>query len=54
MKVDQVRGSSIWSKVHGQGRRLLYPFRESTLLKVMGIVADIRENLSFAVDLLHL
>ncbi|SRR6266702_8050561 len=54
IRVQEVKGSSIWSKVHGQGRRLLYPFRESTLLKLKGIVAEIRENLSLAVDVLHL
>lgn len=52
--VQEVKGSSVWSKVHGQGRRLLYPFRESTLVKLKEIVAEIRENLSLAVDVLHL
>lgn len=36
IKVQEIKGPSIWSKVHGQGRRLLYPFRESTLLKLKG------------------
>lgn len=54
IRVQEVKGSSIWSKVHGQGRHLLYPFRESTLLKLKGIAAEIRENLSLAVDVLHL
>ena len=54
VRVQGVKGSSIWSKVHGQGRRLLYPFRESTLLKLRKIVAEVRENLSLAVDVLHL
>ncbi|CAG8980199.1 hypothetical protein HYALB_00012392 [Hymenoscyphus albidus] len=53
-KVQEIQGSSVWSKIHGQGRRLLYPFRESTLLKLMGIIADICENLNLAVELLHL
>lgn len=52
--VRQIEGSSIWSKVHGQGRRLLYPFRESTLMRLMEIIADIRGNLSLTVELLHL
>jgi hypothetical protein len=52
--LQEVKGSSIWSKVHGQGRRLLYPFRESTLVKLKEIVAEIRENLSLAMDVLHL
>jgi len=54
IRVQEVKGPSIWSRVHGQGRCLLYPFRESTLLKLKGIVAEIRENLSLAVDVLHL
>jgi hypothetical protein len=53
-KVQEISGPSIWSKVHGHGRRLLYPFRESTLLKLNGIVAEMRENLSFALDVLQL
>jgi hypothetical protein len=53
-KVQKVKGESTWAKIHGQGRRLLYPFREGTLLKLRGIVADIRDNLSLAVDTLHL
>jgi hypothetical protein len=54
IKVQVVKGSSIWSKVHGRGRRLLYPFRESTLLKLKETITDIRENLSLAMDVLHL
>lgn len=54
MRVQEIKGSSIWSKVHGQGRRLLYPFRESTLLKLKGTVAEIRENLCLAMEVLHL
>lgn len=54
IKVQEINGPGTWSKVHGQGRRLLYPFRESTLLKLNGIVAEMRENLSFALDVLQL
>ncbi|CAG8960230.1 hypothetical protein HYFRA_00012749 [Hymenoscyphus fraxineus] len=53
-KVQEIQGSSVWSKIHGQGRRLLYPFRDSTLSTLKEIIADIRENLSLAVELLHL
>ncbi|KAK0100804.1 hypothetical protein ONS95_007251 [Cadophora gregata] len=38
------------SRIHDQGRRLLYPFRESTLAKLKEIVTDIRSNLALAVD----
>lgn len=54
MKVQELKGSGIWPKVHGQGRRLLYPFRESTLLKLRGIIAEIRENINLAVEVLNL
>lgn len=53
-KVQKVRGSDTVSKLHEQGRRLLYPFRESTLIKLKEIVSDIRANLNLAVDTLHL
>jgi ankyrin repeat domain-containing protein 50 len=53
-RVQAIKGSSIRSKLHDQGRRLLYPFRESTLLKLKEIVLDIRDNLTVAVQALHL
>lgn len=50
-KVQKVPGSGkLPTKLHDQGRRLLYPFRESTLAKLKEIVSDIRSNLSLAVD----
>ena len=54
IKVQEINGPSIWSKVHGHGRRLLYPFREGTLLKLDGIFAEMRENLRFALDVRQL
>jgi len=54
IKVQKVQGSDTISKLHDQGRRLLYPFRESTLIKLKEIVSDIRANLNLAVDTLHL
>jgi hypothetical protein len=53
-KVQEVKGSNVLSKVHEQGRRLLYPFRESTLFKLREIVSDVRANLGLAVNMLHL
>jgi hypothetical protein len=53
-RVQEVKGSNLRSKIHEQGRRLLYPFRESTLVKLKEIVSDIRDNLSLAVETLHL
>jgi len=53
-KVQEVKGSNVLSKVHEHGRRLLYPFRESTLLKLREIVSDIRASLVLAMNTLHL
>jgi ankyrin repeat domain-containing protein 50 len=52
-KVQEIKGPGIRSELHEQGRRLLYPFRESTLLKLKEIVLDIRDNLTVAVETLH-
>jgi len=53
-KVQEVKGSNILSKAHEHGRRLLYPFRESTLLKLREIVSDIRASLGLAMNTLNL
>lgn len=53
-KVQEVKGSNVLSKVHEHGRRLVYPFRESTLLKLREIVSDIRGSLGLAMNTLHL
>lgn len=53
-KVREVKGSNVLSKVHEHGRRLVYPFRESTLLKLREIVSDIRGSLGLAMNTLHL
>jgi len=55
LKVESVANpGKVTAKIHDQGRRLLYPFRESTLIKLKEIVADIRSNLALAVDTTHL
>ncbi|KAI3089525.1 hypothetical protein CBS147333_10355 [Penicillium roqueforti] len=41
-------------RVKVAGRRAAYPFRKSTLQKLEEDVSDIRENLSFALDVLQL
>ncbi|KAL5364805.1 hypothetical protein BJX96DRAFT_168590 [Aspergillus floccosus] len=41
-------------RVKVAGRRAAYPFRKSTLQKLEEDVADIRENISFALDVLQL
>ncbi|KAG4441578.1 hypothetical protein IFR05_002963 [Cadophora sp. M221] len=53
-KVQKVPGDKLSTQIHDHGRRLLYPFRESTLVKLKEIVADIRSNLCLAVDTIHL
>lgn len=54
IEVQEINGPRIWPKVHGQGRRLLYPFREGTLKKLIGIAVEMRDNLRFALDVLQL
>lgn len=54
-KVQSVADTGkLTAKIHDQGRRLLYPFRESTLVKLKEIVADIRSILALAVNATHL
>jgi len=53
-KIEAVQGSDLRSRIHEQGRRLMYPFRESTLARLKEIVSDIRANLELALDTLHL
>jgi hypothetical protein len=53
VKVRKVKRTTLTEKIHGKGLRLMYPFRESTLLKLQQIVADMRENLMLAVDILQ-
>jgi hypothetical protein len=53
-KVREVDKTDLKSKVHDMGRRALYPFRESTLVKLREIVDDVRANLALALDTLHL
>ncbi|KAJ5155715.1 hypothetical protein N7492_008518 [Penicillium capsulatum] len=50
------KGSSagLKDRVKVAGRRAAYPFRKSTLQKLEEDVSDIRENLSFALDVLQL
>ncbi|KAJ6027441.1 NACHT nucleoside triphosphatase [Penicillium canescens] len=42
------------ARIHVAGRRAAYPFRKSTLQKLEKDVGEIRENLSFALDVLQL
>ena len=53
VKVRKVKPTTLTEKIHEKGLRLLYPFRESTLLKLQQIVTDMRENLMLAIDILQ-
>ncbi|GES56885.1 hypothetical protein ATETN484_0001009000 [Aspergillus terreus] len=46
--------ASLKDRVRVAGRRAAYPFRKSTLQKLEEDVSEIRENLSFALDVLQL
>ena len=42
------------SRLATQAQRLLYPFKESTLTRLQGIVSKLRDNLTFAMSTLHM
>ncbi|KAJ5140290.1 NACHT nucleoside triphosphatase [Penicillium atrosanguineum] len=50
--IDSAAG--LKDRVKVAGRRAAYPFRKSTLQKLEEDVSDIRENLLFALDVLHM
>jgi hypothetical protein len=45
---------SVKGKLSSAGKTLLYPFRESTLKKLLGFVGEVRENLHTATSSVHL
>jgi hypothetical protein len=47
-------GLSVRAKLGNTGKRLLYPFRESTLKKLRGYVEEMCENLSMAIGTVQL
>lgn len=54
-KINRNRPSvSIAEKIRAEGRKALYPFKESTLLKLRETVQDIRDNLALALEVLQL
>ena len=60
-ELEKVRGvnpaettSGFRDKLREHGKRLLYPFRESTLLKMQEAVDDVRMNLLIAMETLNL
>jgi uncharacterized protein (UPF0147 family) len=52
-KVRKVKTDSLTNKLHAQTMGLLYPFKESTLLKLQQIIAEMRENLVLAIEILQ-
>ena len=53
-KFHKDSAAGLKDRVKVAGRRAAYPFRKSTLQKLEEDVSDIRENLSFALDVLQL
>lgn len=53
-KVHTFLGTSFQARFLEEGRRLIYPFRASTLHKLREIVSDIRANLELALSVLQL
>jgi hypothetical protein len=53
-KFHKDSAAGLRDRVKVAGRRAAYPFRKSTLQKLEEDVSDIRENLSFALDVLQL
>ncbi|MCJ1465478.1 hypothetical protein MMC07_004096 [Pseudocyphellaria aurata] len=52
-KFHQTSSNGVAAAVRVAGRRLTYPFRESTLRKLDEDIDEIRRNLSFALDILQ-
>ena len=46
--------SGLQEKLHSGFQRLIYPFRESTLVKIREIVSELREHVSLALQVLQL
>jgi ankyrin repeat domain-containing protein 50 len=53
-KFSNSSASGVRAAVRGAGRKLTYPFRESTLKKLDEDIGDIRENISLSLDVLQL
>lgn len=52
VKMAPVKGAK--DQTRGQFRRALYPFKQSTLLKLREAISDLRDNLSLAISTLQL
>ncbi|TAQ87668.1 hypothetical protein B7494_g4027 [Chlorociboria aeruginascens] len=54
VKVEKVDKADLKSKMHDFGRKTLYPFRESTLIKLKETVSEVLESLNLALRALDL
>ena len=52
-KCREANPNTFRDKISEYGRRLQYPFRETTLLRLRTIVSDMRDNLILAVNILN-
>jgi ankyrin repeat domain-containing protein 50 len=53
-KFDKASTNGIKGTIKAAGRRAAYPFRQSTLQKLDEDISEIRNNLSLALDVMHL
>ncbi|KAL9121680.1 MAG: hypothetical protein Q9187_001757 [Circinaria calcarea] len=53
-KVETTQVNDLEARVRAHVRRALYPFKESTLMKLRETISDLRDNLSLAVNILHI
>jgi hypothetical protein len=54
IKLTPAAGGSAWGEIKAVGRRALYPFRESTIIKLKEIVDDSLRHLSIILNALQL
>ena len=54
VKSIEVPDQSIYSKIITQGKRLLYPFKESTLIKLQETVSGLSDDLALAMNVLNM
>lgn len=53
-KLGDPNSAGLESKIRIHARKALYPFKESTLMKLREIIGDLRDNLSLAIDALQM
>ncbi|KAI9879865.1 MAG: hypothetical protein M1830_006717 [Pleopsidium flavum] len=53
-KVKALKVDGLEARLRAQVRRALYPFKESTLMKLRETISDLRDNLSLAINILQI